>query len=122
MSTDTEILEELREIKKLLTPAPPPPPPSNLLAEFKDFISKYKVLGLAVAFILGLQLAALVQTLVSTLIMPIVELFLPADTPWESITFGVLRVGEFLGALLTFIIVAFVIFIIMKIATKIGID
>ena len=111
MSTDTEILEELREIRKLLTPAPPPEPPGNLLAEFKDFISKYKVLGLAVAFILGLQLAALVQTLVSTLIMPIVEIFLPADTPWETITFGILRIGEFFGALLTFIIVAFVILI-----------
>ena len=121
MSND-EMLEELREIRKLLTPAPKPPPPGNLLAEFKDFISKYKVLGLAVAFILGLQLAALVQTLVATLIMPIVELFLPPDVPWEDITFGVLRIGAFLGALLTFIIVAFVIFLIMKIATKIGIE
>ena len=122
MSTNEEMLEELREIRKLLTPAPAPEPPSNILAEFKDFISKYKVLGLAVAFILGLQLAALVQTLVSALIMPIVEIFLPADTPWETITFGVLRVGEFFGALLTFIIVAFVIFLIMKIAVKVGIE
>ena len=122
MSTDTEMLEELREIRKLLTPAPKPEPPSNLLAEFKNFISKYKVLGLAVAFILGFQLAALVQTLVATLIMPIVELFLPADIAWEEITFSVLRIGEFLGALITFIIVAFVIFLIMKLATKMGID
>ncbi|TFG26522.1 MscL family protein [Candidatus Thorarchaeota archaeon] len=109
-------------MRKLLTPPPKPPPPEGLLNEFKDFLSKYKVLGLAVAFILGLQLAALVQALVNTLIMPIVELFLPADTPWESITIGVLRIGEFLGQLLTFIIVAFVIFLIMKAATKAGIN
>jgi large conductance mechanosensitive channel len=121
MSND-EMLEELREIRKLLTPPPAPPPPEGLLNEFKDFLSKYKILGLAVAFILGLQLAALVQSLVNTMIMPVVELFLPPDLPWESIVFYVFRVGEFLGQLLTFIIVAFVIFLIMKIAEKVGIQ
>jgi hypothetical protein len=48
------MLEELREIRKLLTPAPPPDPPEGLINEFVDFISQYKVLGLAVAFILGI--------------------------------------------------------------------
>lgn len=119
---DEEMLVELREIRKLLTPAPKPPPPEGLLGEFKDFLSKYKVLGLAVAFILGLQLAALVQSLVATMIMPIVELFLPPDLPWESIVIGVFRIGEFLGQLLTFLIVAFVIFLIMKFAERAGIE
>src|SRR5947199_154355 len=55
---DEQILAELREIKRLLTPAPPAPPaaPKGLIEEFKVFLSQYKVLGLAVAFILGVYL------------------------------------------------------------------
>ena len=65
---DEEILQVLKEIKALLEPKPPPPPPpppKGLWKEFLDFISKYKVMGMAVAFILGLYLGALVQALVN---------------------------------------------------------
>ena len=121
MSTNEQMLEELREIRKLLTPPPDPPPPKNLLDEFTTFLSKYKVLGLAVAFILGLYLGALVQALVADLIMPIVSLALP-DITWEEIAVGPFQVGHFAGQLVTFIIIAFVIFIIVKIANRAGIE
>ncbi len=49
----------------------------GLWNEFVDFISKYKVMGLAVAFILGLYLGGVVQALVKDLIMPIIGLALP---------------------------------------------
>ena len=71
--SDQQIVEELQEIRKLLTPAPPPPAPEKpkgLINEFKTFISEYKVMGLAVAFILGLYLGALVKSLVDNLVMP----------------------------------------------------
>ncbi|MGQ9787861.1 MAG: MscL family protein [Candidatus Hadarchaeaceae archaeon] len=42
-----------------------------------EFITKYKVLGMAVAFIIGLYLGALVQALVNDLIMPIIQLVAP---------------------------------------------
>lgn len=116
------MLEELREIRKVLTPPPPPPEPKGLLNEFKDFLSKYKVMGLAVAFILGFYLGSLVKSLVDNLVMPIVELFLPPDVPWESVVIGPLRIGLFLGELLTFIIVALVIFMIVKLTSRVGID
>ncbi|MFX0012436.1 MAG: MscL family protein, partial [Candidatus Hermodarchaeota archaeon] len=67
MTTETEMLEELKKIREALAPTPPPPEPEkkkNLLMEFKDFIKKYKVLGLAVAFIMGIYLGALVKSLV----------------------------------------------------------
>ena len=42
-----------------------------------DFISKYKVLGMAVAFIMGVYLGGLVQALVKDLLMPLIGLVLP---------------------------------------------
>lgn len=122
--TDEEILQVLKEIKTLLEPKPappPPPPPKGLWREFLDFISKYRVLGMAVAFILGLYLGALVQALVEDLIMPIITLILP-DVEWEVLVVGPFRVGHFIGALITFILVAFVVFIIVKATKKLGIE
>jgi len=121
---DDAILEELQRIRALLEPKPappPPPPPKGLWAEFVDFLSKYKVLGLAVAFILGLYLGALVQALVSDLIMPIISLAMPG-IEWDALTAGPFRIGHFIGALITFIIVAFVIFILVKITKKWGVE
>jgi len=123
-SKEDEIVEELRKIRQLLEPkpAPPsPPPPKGLVAEFKDFVSKYKVLGMAVAFILGLYLGALVQALVNDLIMPIIEFATP-DISWEQIVLGPFRIGHFVGTLITFLIVAFVIFLLVKATKKWGIE
>ncbi len=93
-SKEDEIVEELRKIRQLFEPKPAlpaPPAPKGLLQEFKAFISKYKVLGMAVAFILGLYLGALVQALVNDLIMPIIELATP-NVAWEQVTAGPFRI------------------------------
>jgi large conductance mechanosensitive channel len=119
-----EVLEELKKIRQLLEPKPTPPappPPKGVLNEFKDFISTYKVMGMAVAFILGIYLGALVNALVDDLIMPIVQLAIPG-VEWELITVGPFRVGHFTGTLITFLIVAFVIFMLVKITKKWGIE
>ena len=123
MSKEDKIIEELSQIRELLTPKPaePSPPPKGLLAEFKDFISKYKVMGLAVAFILGLYLGALVKALVDDLIMPLIELIFPG-LAWEAVTIGPFRIGHFVGALITFIIIAFIIFILVKVTKRWGIE
>jgi len=124
LSKEDKILEELRRIRELLEPkpAPPqPPPPKGLWNEFMDFISKYKVMGMAVAFILGLYLGALVKALVDDLIMPITELAMPG-IQWELIEVGPFRVGHFIGSLITFLIVAFVIFLLVKLTRRWGIE
>ncbi|MGY5863710.1 MAG: MscL family protein [Candidatus Thorarchaeota archaeon] len=119
MSNDA-MLEELREIRKLLTPAPKPAPPEGLVNEFVDFISQYKVLGLAVAFILGIYIGNIITALVNSLIMPIIKIvYLPIDPTGDTY---VLSAGPIMDSLITFIIVAFVIFIIVKIASRIGIE
>jgi len=122
---DEEMLEELKKIRALLEPKPAPPPPKGLSAEFKDFIDKYRVMGLAVAFIMGVYLGGLVQSLVKDLLLPAIGLAIPglADlatytVPVGTQTFGI---GSFLVALITLIIVALVIFIIVKVTKKWGI-
>jgi large conductance mechanosensitive channel len=122
MSTDTEIIEELREIRKLLTPAPKPPPPKGLVNEFKEFISQYKVLGLAVAFILAIYIGQFVKALVNSFIMPLVEFVYPAIDPDPLNQLYTLNGGPILDSLITFIIVAFVVFILVKIAARLGLD
>ena len=126
MSKEDKMLEELTKIRELLTPPPSPPPPKGMWNEFMDFISKYKVMGLAVAFIIGLYLGALVQSLVSALIMPAIGLALPGLGNLATYTVTVssqdFGIGSFLVALITFIIVAFVIFILVKITKRWGIE
>ena len=121
MSKEDKMLEELKRIRELLEPKPAPPPPKGLWNEFMGFLSKYKVMGLAVAFIMGIYLGELVKALVNDLIMPIVTLAMPG-IEWKTIVAGPFRVGEFVGALITFLIIAFVIFILVKMTKRLGIE
>jgi len=119
---DAEILAELRKIRELLEPKPAPPDPKGITQEFKAFLKQYQVLGLAVAFIMGVYLGALVKALVTDLILPIVQFALPPDEPINTYTIDGFGLGDFANALLTFIIVAFVIFLIVKVAKRYKID
>src|SRR5512136_2382431 len=81
MSKEDQMIDELKKIRTLLEPkpAPPAPPkPKGLMNEFKDFIATYKVMGMAVAFILGLYLGTVVSALVKDLVMPLIGLALPS--------------------------------------------
>jgi large conductance mechanosensitive channel len=117
---DEAILEELRKIRMLLEPKPSPPkiPPKNFMGQFRDFLSQYKVMGMAVAFILGLYLGTLVQAMVSDLLMPIIQYATPPGVVWQDVSFGPFLVGQFLGALITFLLVVVVIFVIVKVSEK----
>lgn len=129
LAKEDDMLEELKKIRTLLEPKPAPaasPAPKGLWAEFMDFISKYKVLGLAVGFIMGLYLGNLVQALVKDFLLPAIGLAIPGmkDMATYAVTVmsQVFGVGDFLVALITFIIVAFVVFLIVKVAKKWGME
>jgi large conductance mechanosensitive channel len=126
---DEEMLEELQKIRALLEPKPAPataPAPKGLWAEFKDFISKYKVMGLAIAFIIGLYLGALIQSLVKDLLLPAIGLAIPGLADLATYTVRVMSqdfgIGSFLVALITFVIVAFVVFVLVKVSKKWGME
>lgn len=123
---EDQMLEELRKIRQAVEKGPPPTPPKGLWNEFKDFLKKYGVLGLAVAFVLGLYLGGVVQALVKDLLMPAIGLIIPNMQDLASFVVPVMNqkfgIGDFLVAVITFIIVALVVFIIVKIAKKWRID
>ncbi len=126
MSKEDEMLVELRKIREAVEKAPPPQPPKGLWKEFIDFLSKYRVMGLAVAFIIGLYLGGLVQALVKDLLLPLIGLAVPglADLSTYIVSLGSQKfsVGDFLVALITFVIVALVAFLIVKVAKRWHID
>ena len=78
------------------------------------------------AFILGLYLGMLVQALVKDLILPIIGI--PLSSIGNLSTYTVMfdkqsfQIGDFLIAVITFVIVAFVIFLIVKVAKRYKID
>ena len=126
MDKDDEILAELKKISAALEKAPAPVPPKGLWNEFKDFLSSYKVLGLAVAFILAVYLGLLVLALVKDFIIPLLGLAIPGmanlATYSASVMSQVFGIGDFLVALITFIAVALIAFIIVKVAKRMKIS
>ena len=128
MVLENDILEELKKIREAVTPkaAPPAPEPKGLIAEFKDFIGKAGVLGLAIGFIMGTAIGKVVTALVQDLIMPVPGAFIEGGD-WRKavitlpigngMNFGI---GDFVGVVIDFLIISMVIFVIAKFGRKAG--
>jgi large conductance mechanosensitive channel len=126
MAADSQMLEELRKIREAVTPKPAPPPPKGIWAEFKDFLGKAGVLGLAIGFIMGTYIGKVVSALVQDLIMPIPGALIPGGD-WRKALVSIpvgngmnFAVGDFVGVIIDFLIVAAVIFVIAKYAGRMG--
>jgi large conductance mechanosensitive channel len=89
--------------------------------EFIEFIKQYGVIGLAIAVIIGGKLNALVASVVDGFLMPLVMFFVPGGN-WRTATLDIgpfhFLPGPFLGALIDFLIIAFVVFLIAKYILK----
>jgi len=89
----------------------------EVVKEFKDFLKEYKIIALAVAFIIGVAATALIKSLVDNLIMPTITPFIPGGA-WRTATIAlgpfVWGIGAFIGELINFAIIAFVVFLIAK--------
>ena len=124
-TNNDQMLEELKKIRELLTP-PPTVTPKGMRKEFMAFLAQYKVLGTAVAFIIGLYLGMVVANLASGIILPAIGVVFPGlgnlSTLTRTYNGQVFTIGMFIASVLTFIIIAFVIFLIVKLATKWGLN
>jgi len=128
MVLENDILEELKKIREAVTPkvTPPATEPKGLIAEFKDFIGKAGVMGLAIGFIMGTVIGRVVTALVQDLIMPIPGAFIEGGDWRKAIVtipigngmnFGI---GDFVGVIIDFSIISMVIFVIAKFGRKVG--
>lgn len=92
-----------------------------ILKEFKEFISRGNVIDLAVALIMGAAFTNIVQALVKDVVTPLLGIFLGGiDFSGLAITIGhsSIKYGSFIQAIINFLIIGFVIFIIVKAINK----
>ena len=97
-----KILEQLTKIREAVEPKPTPPvaaAPEGITAEFMTFLSKYGVIGLAIAVIIGGAAGSLVSALVSDILMPLITFFIPGGA-WREATLVlgpvVMSIGHFM--------------------------
>jgi large conductance mechanosensitive channel len=92
-----------------------------MLKEFRDFILRGNVLDLAVAVVIGAAFTAIVNSLVGDIIMPIIGVLLGGiDFSSLSITIGsaVISYGNFLQALINFVLIGLTLFLLIKAINK----
>jgi large conductance mechanosensitive channel len=84
-----------------------------MLKEFRDFIFRGNIIELAVAFVMGLAFAALINSFVSNLLMPVIAMLI-GKPDFRDLTFtindSVFRYGAFLTDAISFVAVAAAVF------------
>jgi large conductance mechanosensitive channel len=92
-----------------------------MLKEFKDFIMRGNVLDLAVAVIIGGAFGKIVSSLVSDILMPLVGLIMGqvnfAELAW-TVGEASVKWGMFVQTIIDFVVIAFVIFLIVRSANR----
>ena len=90
---------------------------SEFVAEFKQFIARGNVMDMAVGVIVGGAFKAIAYSLTADIIMPIIGIFVRENSFADlSVTVGsaVITYGNFIQAILNFLIMAFVVFCLIK--------
>jgi len=89
-----------------------------VLRQFRAFLTESNAFALAIGFIMGVAVAKLVSAVVDDVLMPIIGLAMPGGD-WRNAKFvlsgqSAILYGHLLGSILDFIIIAFVLFLIVK--------
>lgn len=88
----------------------------GMIKEFKDFAMKGNIVDLAVAVIIGVAFGAIVTAMVDKILMPIIGSLIGQsfDTLTATVNGVDIQYGAFIQAVLNFLIIAFVLFMIIK--------
>ncbi len=86
----------------------------RLLKEFRDFINKGNLIELAVAFVLGIAFAGVVAALTGGIVTPLIGRIFSVEGLQDWIVAGDIQLGAFLAALINFVVVAFVMFLVLR--------
>lgn len=89
----------------------------SFINEFKEFIARGNVMDMAIGIIIGGAFSAIVTALVEDVIMPIVAIPL-GGVPFKELTLGPIMIGSLISAIINFLIIAFVLFSIIKAMNK----
>lgn len=92
-----------------------------MLKEFRDFLNRGSVIDLAVAVVIGGAFGAIITSLVNDLIMPLIGIIIGGiNFTGLILTVGTaeLKYGNFLQALVNFLIIAFVVFQVVRAYNK----
>jgi large conductance mechanosensitive channel len=84
-----------------------------MIQEFKDFINRGNLVDIAIAFVMGVAFAAVINSLTNDIINPIIAMIFNVQDLTDWTVEGV-RVGAFLVAIINFLIVALVMFMVVK--------
>lgn len=89
----------------------------GFVKEFRDFALKGNVVDLAIAVIIGAAFGAIVTSLVADVITPLILAPILEKAGLkniEDLTWGAVKYGKFLSAVISFLIIAFVLFLLIK--------
>ena len=88
----------------------------KMIREFKEFALRGNVMDLAFGMIIGAAFQAIVKSLVDDVISPVIGLFANTDLSYLVLTVGEveIRYGAFLTAVINFVIMASIIFLLVK--------
>jgi large conductance mechanosensitive channel len=88
--------------------------PNIMLKEFKEFALRGNVIDLAVGVIIGAAFGKIINSLVNDVIMPLLNPLMPGGD-WRTMEVGPgVKIGSFLATTLDFLVIAFVVFLIVK--------
>ncbi len=88
-----------------------------VLKEFKDFIAKGNVIDLAIGVIIGAAFGKIIDSMVKDVITPVIAAVV-GQPDFSGIKWGPVLIGKFLNEVVSFLIIAFVLFLIVKAVNK----
>jgi large conductance mechanosensitive channel len=86
----------------------------GILKEFKDFAVKGSVIDLAIGVIIGAAFSKIITSVVDDIIMPLINPVMPKGGWQQLVIYPGIKLGNFLSVVLNFVIIAFVLFLIVK--------